>query len=92
MRDLLLDRHRDSMTRVLDLGRDLVWHFCRARPVFLRIFEDAEPFKSSAFDKLEQRLELRVSLAGESNDEGRAQGEAGNAGAQFVDQILNMMA
>ena len=40
------------------------------------------------FDKLEQRFKIRVALAGKSDDEGRAQGDAGDAEAHEATRVL----
>src|SRR5947208_11633028 len=90
IRDLLLERHCQSVARVFNLRRNLVRHFRRARALFLRIFEYPEPFKSSAPNKIEKSREFCLRLARESDDESRAQGYAGNSGAQFMNQIFDV--
>ena len=41
--------------------------------------------------KSSRRLKLRLGLAGEADDEGGPQGDAGNAGAQRDDQIFDVL-
>src|ERR1041385_1731777 len=82
VRNLLLDRHRGAITHVFGLGRNLIWHFRRARPLLLGIFENTKPLKLSALDKFKQHLKIRFALAGKSDNKSRAQGKTGNAGAQ----------
>src|SRR4029453_2661702 len=92
IRDLLLYRHRRPVARIFDLQGDLVRHFRCARTLLLRIFEDAEAFKSSVPNEIEQPFEFLFGFPRKSDNESRAQGNSRNSGAQFIDQILDVCA
>src|SRR5689334_21527714 len=92
MRDLLLERDRRPVTRVFDLCRNLSGHFGGARSVFARIFKNPEPFETDALDKFQERFELFIGLARETDDERGSNSKTWNSGAQFVDQTFDMLA
>ena len=62
-----------------------------ARAVLLRIGKHAEPLEFRFADEIEQRLKARLGLAGKADDERRPQRDAGNAGADFFDQIHDVL-
>src|SRR5205823_8473904 len=61
-----------------------------ARPVLLRIFENAEPFEPRPLDEFQQRRERLLGFAGKTDDECRAQSYAWNSRAQSVNQLFDM--
>src|SRR5207253_3077063 len=77
----LLEFHGLFVADGFDLLRELALHFRGARTLFLRIAEDAEPLEAGAADEVEKVLEFLLGLAGKADDEGGAQGDAGDAGA-----------
>src|SRR5437588_106021 len=68
MRNLLLDRHRRPITRVLNFCGDLARHLRRARAFFLGIFEYPQPLKSRAPNEIKQACEFRLGFPGKTND------------------------
>ena len=92
MRNLLLDRHRRPITRVLNFCGDLARHLRRARAFFLGIFEYPQPLKPTTSNEIKQAREFRLGFPGKSNDESSAQRDAGNPSAQLVNQIFDVCA
>src|SRR6266540_540297 len=92
VRNLLLNRHRCPITRVLSFCRNWPRHFRRARTFFLGIFEDAKPFKSSAPNEIEKAPKFLFRFPGKSDDESSAQRDAGYPSAQLMNQMFDVPA
>src|SRR4051812_33225785 len=54
---------------------------------FVGVVEDAEPVELCVSDELLQNVKVRGGLAGEADDKGGAEGDAGNGGADFLDGL-----
>ena len=80
------------IARCFHLLRELASILRGARTFFLRVGEDAEPLEPRALDEVEQVFEFLFGLAGKADDERRADGDAGNAGADACDEVLDVLA
>ncbi len=54
--------------------------------------KNAEALEADALDEFHERLEVLLGLAGEADDESGADRETGNAGAEALDEALDMLA
>ena len=73
-------------------GANLVLHLRAARAFLLRIAENAEPLEFRFADELAEFVDVRLGFAGKADDERRAHRDAGNAGADALDQIADVVA
>ena len=88
--DLVLLGHGEFAALLFRSVRKLAGHGAGAGAVFLGIRENAEPLEFCLADKIQQRLKL-ASVSPETHNKGRAQRDAGNAGADFPDQIHDVL-
>ena len=88
--DFLLQGHHPVPAALLLLGRNLARHLAGARALLLRIAEDAEALEPRLADEFAQLVDVRLGLAGEPDDEGRPQGDSGDAGADPADEVANV--
>ena len=86
----LLQRHRAVPAGLLHLGGNLVGHLGGARAFFLRVAEDAEALELRLADEVAQFVDVGLGFAGEADDEGRAQRDAGDAGADALDEVADV--
>ena len=77
--DALLEFHRALVAGLFHFHRELAVEFRGARTFLLAVGEDAEALETRALDEVEEGLEFLLGLAGEADDEGGADGDAGDA-------------
>ena len=82
--NLVLRGHREFAAFLFHLVGKLAGHRAGARAVFLGIGKHAEAFEFRFADEIQQRFKARLGFAGKTDDEGRPQRDAGNAGANAL--------
>lgn len=90
--DMLLGLHGEAEAAALNGRRDLVGELGGAGAFFLGVEENAEALEALFLDKFEEGLEVVVGFAGETDDEGGADGEVGDVGAEVAKERLNVLA
>ena len=76
----------DETAVLLGLGVDLVGHFGGLRALLGRILEYADALDGGILEKLAQLSEFIVGLAGQADDQARAQHETRDAAAHILDE------
>src|SRR5205085_10088567 len=85
--DLPLDPEELLLPLRLHPRRDLPVQIVRGRSLLAREPEDPDALEAHLLDELAELVELRVGLAGEPDDEARAEDEVGHALAKLVDEL-----
>ena len=75
----LLGGHGFAVAGFFDGGRNLIGHFGGATSRFLGVSKDAHSIELGFLDEAEKGIELGIGLARETDDEGGANGEIGDA-------------
>jgi hypothetical protein len=90
--DRLLRLHEALPAALLNLGRHEGEAQLVGRRAFHRlVFERADAVELRFFQPVEQQFEILFGLAGEADDEGRADGEIGAAGAPGLDAVERLV-
>lgn len=90
--DFLLELHGLAEASVTDFGRDLIFHFGGAGTVFAGVGKDAEAFKAAGGDEFEEAVKVFLGFSGEAHDESRADAEVGDAGAEAIEKVFDVLA
>ena len=76
----------DETAVLLGLGVDLVGHFGGFRALLGRVFEHADALDGGILEKFAQLSEFIIGLAGQADDQARAQHETRDAAAHILDE------
>ena len=87
----MLKFHREFTPPAFYFVWNLPGHFSGASVFLLRVGENAEPLEFRLADEIEQRLKIFLRLAGKTDDERRAQRDAGNPGADAFEQVHDVL-
>src|SRR5207244_2283567 len=79
-------------TRLPHTGRNATFVIERGRALLVRIGEDTHVVEAGHLHEVEELLEIGIGLAGEADDEGGADGHAGNAAADALDHAEEVAA
>lgn len=90
--DGLLKPHQTVPTGLFGFGGNLVLHLGATRAFLLRIPENAEAFEFGFADKRLEFGDIGFGLARKADNEGGADGDAGDAGADALDEIADVVA
>ena len=82
----------DETAVLLGLGVDLVGHFGGLRALLGRILEHADALDGDILEELAQLSEFLVGLAGQADDQARAQHETRDAAAHILDELCERRA
>ena len=69
---------------------DVSVHVVSAGALFFGVIEDASAFEFAVLDEVHEFVEVGIGLTGEADDEGGADGDAGDASADAFEKVANV--